>query len=69
MSDGEGGVGGGKMKAGVGEALSSTKILQCHPGMQWRDFFQSQEVFLLMTTADSRLLGQSAGELNFYDDS
>jgi hypothetical protein len=34
-----------------------------------RDFFQSQEFLLLMTIADSPLLGRSPGALNFYDDS
>ncbi len=32
-------------------------------------FFQSQEFLLLMTIADSPLLGQSASRLNFNDDS
>jgi hypothetical protein len=32
-------------------------------------FFQSQEFFLLMTIADSLLLGKSASGLNFYQDS
>ncbi len=31
-------------------------------------FFQSPPFFLLMTTDDSPLLGQSVSELNFYDD-
>jgi hypothetical protein len=57
------------MKAGVGGRCQSTKIHQCHPVLQWRDFIQSQEFFLLMTIADSPLLGQSASGLNFYDDS
>jgi hypothetical protein len=36
--------------------------------LQWREFFQSQELLLLMSIADSPLLGQSASGLNFYDD-
>ncbi len=32
-------------------------------------FFSEPRIFLLMTIADSPLLGQSASGLNFYDDS
>jgi hypothetical protein len=67
MSDGEGLSGGGEMKAGVGGRCQSTKIHQCHPMLQRRDFFRSQEFFLLMTIADSPLLSPSASGLNFYD--
>jgi hypothetical protein len=55
---------------GLGGRCESTKVHQCHPVPvpQWRDFFQNQELFLMMK-ADSSLLGQSASGLNFYDDS
>ena len=59
------------MRAGVrGEVSNIQKYVhQCHQVLQCRDFFQSQEFFLLVMIADSPLLCQSASGLNFYDDS
>jgi hypothetical protein len=57
------------MGGGGGGGCQGTKIHQCHPMLQWREFFQSQEYFLLMTVADFPLLGQSASGLNFNVDS
>jgi hypothetical protein len=70
VSDGEGWAWGGGLVGGWGLGLGgrcqSTKIHLCLPVLQWRDFFQNH-VFLLMTIADSPLLGQSASGLNFYN--
>ncbi len=56
--------GAGGWGLGLGRRCQSTKIHQCHPVLQRRNFFQSQEMI-----ADSPLLGQSVSGLNFYDDS
>ncbi len=50
--------GGGGMKAGVGGG-----------GAAVERFFSEPRIFVLMTIADSPLLGQSASRLNYYDDS
>ncbi len=56
------GGGGGEMRARVGGEVS--KYIQCCSG---EISFKSQEFLLLMTIADSPLLGQSPSGLNFYD--
>jgi hypothetical protein len=70
VSDGEGCVGGGgEMKAGVEGEVSKYKNTPVSSGAAVEKFFQSQEFFLLITIADSPLLGQSTSRLNFCDDS
>jgi hypothetical protein len=61
-------LGGGDVKVGVRggggvKVQKYTSVIQCC----MEGFFQSQEFLLLMTIADSPLLGQSASGLNFYD--
>jgi hypothetical protein len=62
-------MGGGGGEGWGGEGVSKYKKHQCYPMLQCREFFQTQEFLLLMTIADSPLLGQSANGLNFCDDS
>jgi hypothetical protein len=57
------------MKAGVGGKVSKYKNTSVSSSATGERFFQNQEFFLLMTIADSPIMGQSASKLNFYDDS
>ncbi len=56
------------MQAGVGGEVSKYKNTPVLSSASVERFFHSQEFLLLMTIADSPLLGQYASGLNFYDD-
>jgi hypothetical protein len=67
MGKGERG-GGGEMKAGVGGEVNVQKYTSAIQFCSGEIFFRAKH-FLLMTIADSPLLGQSASGLQFDDDS
>ncbi len=57
---GKGEQGGGEMKAGVGGEVSKYKNTSVSSSAAEERFFQNQKFSLLMTIADSPLMGQSA---------